>query len=232
VPPQNIREGFGTTIEFLNSGRINVETMKRILETSGFSIKEGNRVLDFGCAVGRMIRWLDDIAEQCEIWGVDPTAELIIWCQQHLSPPFYFCTTTTAPHLPFEDGYFDLIYAGSVFTHIADLADAWFLELKRIVRPGGRLYITVHDKHTIDLALNHPDPPPFYDSLLPYYKKENIGELDFDMFTIKRSRLTMEEHAQVFHNIDYLRRHWGRIMNILSVTEEAYYSQTAIVFEK
>jgi SAM-dependent methyltransferase len=113
------------------------------------------------------------------------------------TPCRYFCTTTTAPHLPFEDGYFDLIYAGSVFTHIADLADAWFLELKRIVRPGGRLYITVHDKHTIDLALNHPDPPPFYDSLLPYYKKENIGELDFDMFTIKRSRLTIEEHAQV-----------------------------------
>lgn len=179
VPPQNIREGFGPTTEFLKSGRINVETMKRILESSGFCIKEGNRVLDFGCSVGRMIRWLDDIAEQCEIWGVDVTAENIIWCQQHLSPPFHFFTTTTAPHLPFEDGYFDLIYAGSVFTHIADLGDAWFLELKRIIRPGGRLYITVHDKHTIDQVLKHPDP--FFD---PYYKKLNIGELGFDMFTI------------------------------------------------
>jgi ubiquinone/menaquinone biosynthesis C-methylase UbiE len=209
--------------------------MKRILESSGFYIKEGNRILDWGCHTGRMIRWLDDIAEQCEIWGVDVSAEHIIWCQQHLAPPFYFSTVTTAPHLPFEDGYFDLIYAGSVFTHIADLADAWFLELKRIVRPGGRLYITVHDKHTIDLALaiNHPEPPPFKDLLLSYYKKENIGDLDFDMFTINRGRLTVQEPmAQVFHNIDYLRHHWGRIMNMLSVTEEAYYSQTAIVFEK
>jgi hypothetical protein len=38
--------------------------------------------------------------------------------------------------------------------------------------------------------------------------------------------------AQVFYNIDYLRRHWGRMMNILSVTQEAFWEQTAIVFEK
>ena len=233
APPQDLWMGYETTIDdFLNSGRKNVETMKGLLESSGFCIKEGKRILDFGCAAGRMIRWLDDIAKQSEIWGVDVSAEHIIWCQQHLAPPFYFCTVTTAPHLPFEDGYFDLIYAGSVFTHIADLADAWFLELKRIVKPGGRLYITVHDKHTIDLALNS-GPSSYKDLLLPFCKKENIGELDFDMFTINRGRLTVEwPMAQVFHNIDYLRRHWGRIMKMLSVTEEAYYSQTAIVFEK
>jgi hypothetical protein len=101
------------------------------------------------------------------------------------------------------------------------------------VRPGGRLYITVHDKHTIDLVLNHPEPWAFKDTLLSYYKKENLGELDFDMFTINRTRGTVEGNmAQVFHNIDYLRRRWGRIMNIVSVTEKAYYYQTAIVFEK
>src|SRR5262249_2975428 len=150
------------------------------------------------------------------IWGVDVTAEHIIWCQQHLSPPFYFATVTTAPHLPFEDRYFDLIYAGSVFTHIADLADAWLLELKRITRPGGRLYITVHEQRTVDLILTSPSSSPLKDCLLPYYKKENIGELDFDMFTINRTRGTVGGNmAQVFHNIDYLRRHWGRFMNIV-----------------
>jgi len=123
--------------------------MKQILDSSGFSIRDGSRVLDLGCASGRMIRWLVDFAEQCEIWGVDISAEHIIWCQEYLSPPFNFATVTTSPHLPFEDGYFDLIYCGSVFTHISDLADAWLLELKRIMRRDGRLYITVHDKHTV-----------------------------------------------------------------------------------
>jgi SAM-dependent methyltransferase len=139
--------GYGPTIEnFLSSGKVDVEKMKKILGSVGFRIQDGNRVLDLGCASGRMIRWLNGFAEQCEIWGVDISAEHIIWCQQHLSPPFNFAAVTTSPHLPFEDGYFDLIYCGSVFTHIADLADAWLLELKRIARPGGKLYVTVHDR--------------------------------------------------------------------------------------
>jgi len=46
----------------------------------------------------------------------------MLWCQQRMSPLFKFATTTSFPHLPFEDGYFDFVYAGSVFTHITDLA--------------------------------------------------------------------------------------------------------------
>jgi ubiquinone/menaquinone biosynthesis C-methylase UbiE len=237
VPPENLWEGYGTSTEdFLNSGKVHVDKMKKILESSFFRIREGNRVLELGCASGRMIRWLDDFAKQCEIWGVDISANHIIWCQQHLSPPFNFATVTTAPHLPFEDGYFDLIYCGSVFTHIADLADAWLLELKRIVRRGGRLYITIHDRHTADLIINHPEK--VYDTgglvddeprnlLLSYQRKEDFSSLDFNMFTISRGPM-----SQVYYDIDYLRQHWGRFLNVLSVTPEAYGYQTAIVLEK
>jgi hypothetical protein len=38
--------------------------------------------------------------------------------------------------------------------------------------------------------------------------------------------------AQVFYDIDYLRKHWGRMLNIISITPEAYGYQTAIVMEK
>jgi SAM-dependent methyltransferase len=152
IPPEHLRGyiGYGKTTElFLNSGKEHFDTMIDILGKSDFFIGSVNRILDFGCGAGRMIRWLDDCVEHSEVWGVDIQAELIIWCQQHLSPPFKFATVTTAPHLPFEDRYFDLIYCGSIFSHIDDLADAWLLELKRILQPGGRLYITVHDKHSL-----------------------------------------------------------------------------------
>jgi ubiquinone/menaquinone biosynthesis C-methylase UbiE len=237
TPPQDLWEGYGKTEEeFLISGKVHVDKMKQILDSSGFRIQARNRVLDLGCASGRMIRWLDDLAEQSEIWGVDISARHTIWCQQHLSPPFNFATVTTAPHLPFEDGYFDLIYCGSVFTHIADLADAWLLELKRIVRPGGRLYITIHDKHTVHSIINHPDK--VYDTggrasdgirnlLVSYNKKENFSNLDFRMFTIFRG-----PESQVFYDIAFLRQHWGRILKVLSVTPEAYGYQTALVLEK
>lgn len=78
-----------------------------------------------------MIRWLTKEAKAGEVWGVDIAGSHILWCQQNLPAPFKFATTTSFPHLPFEDNYFDLIYAGSVFTHIADLAESWLLELRQ-----------------------------------------------------------------------------------------------------
>jgi ubiquinone/menaquinone biosynthesis C-methylase UbiE len=238
IPPRDLWEGYGESAElFLNSGKVDVDTMRRLLESSGFRIQSGGRVLDLGCAAGRMIRWLADVADQCDVWGVDISAQHIRWCQDHLSPPFRFATVTTAPHLPFEDGYFDLIYCGSVFTHIDDLAEAWLLELKRIVRSKGRLYITVHDKHSADLIINHPNrvysdglpPDPWFrDQLMLYDSKEKFMEKDFSVFAICRPG----PDSQVFYDITYLRQRWGRYMNVLSVTPEAYGYQTAIVLEK
>jgi SAM-dependent methyltransferase len=237
LPPQDLWAGYGTTAEYyLNSGQIDVENMKRILDASGFGIDAGIRLLDFGCASGRMMRWFDVIADRCEIWGVDISARHIIWCQQHLTPPFKFATVTTAPHLPFEDGYFDLIYCGSVFTHIADLADAWLLELKRILRPTGRLYITVHDKHSADLIINHPDKvysdglpadPSFRGELMAVDRSEQFMTSDFQMFVLGRG-----PESQVFYDIEYLSQHWGHMLNVRSTTPEAYGYQTAIVLEK
>ncbi len=41
-----------------------------------------------------------------------------------------------------EDGSFDLIWAVSVFTHLAETWSAWLLELHRVLKPGGILLAT------------------------------------------------------------------------------------------
>src|SRR5262249_42972216 len=88
---------------WLTSGKKDVDTMMRILHSAEFSIQPGNRILDFGCSTGRMIRWFADLAEETEIWGVDINARDIVWCQENLTPPFNFATVTIEPHLPFKD---------------------------------------------------------------------------------------------------------------------------------
>ncbi|WP_197446187.1 class I SAM-dependent methyltransferase [Tautonia plasticadhaerens] len=186
----------------------------------------GQRILDFGCASGRMIRYFEDVAGRCEIWGVDINAEHITWCQQHLSPPFNFATTTTFPHLPFEDRSFDLIYCGSVFTHIADLADFWLLKLKRIARENARLYIIIHDNHSMELLLSGAAGPAWLsDMLREFVERSGVSDGTFTMFTINRG----PNSAQVFYDIDYIRRHWGRHFRIHSITQEAYGKQTAVL---
>jgi 2-polyprenyl-3-methyl-5-hydroxy-6-metoxy-1,4-benzoquinol methylase len=127
IPPERFWWGYDPLEFFLESGKTDIYRMLGEVQASGWALTPGSRILDFGCGPGRMIRGLHDRAETCEIWGVDIFAEPILWCQQHLSPPFRFVTTTSLPHLTFPYASFDLIYAASVFTHIDDrLTPGWW----------------------------------------------------------------------------------------------------------
>jgi hypothetical protein len=111
LPPPDLFAGYGPAERYVALAEEHVATMLKLLGRTGFALQAGHRVLDHGCAAGRMLRCLSEYAEACELWGTDITARYIYWCQRHLSPPFHFATTTTIPHLPFEDRYFTLIYA-------------------------------------------------------------------------------------------------------------------------
>jgi ubiquinone/menaquinone biosynthesis C-methylase UbiE len=228
TPPRKLWDRWGDTVEgYLDSGRIDVDSMLGILAEVGVRANSLSRVLDFGCAEGRMLRFFPR-ADDSELWGADVNAERISWAQQHLAP-LRFVTTTTAPHLPFEDNYFDFIYCHSVFTHISDLADAWFLELRRILRPGGHIYLTIHDEHTVELLLGR-------------YRNANTHVVDlvqrFERQTDVLSRewvyfsILADPAAQVFFNSEYLVEKWSHFAEFLSIKPEAAVYQTAVVFRK
>jgi SAM-dependent methyltransferase len=228
IPPSDLWLGYADSKdEYLASGNTHVTTMLELINASGFSFAGGNRVLDFGCGAGRMIRHLKFLSQTCEIWGTDISAPHICWAKQHLSPPFHFAVTTTIPHLPFEDRYFSFIYCGSVFTHIDDLAEAWLCELRRILSPQGRLYLTIHDHHTMELFDGAYDFTPIakrMKSLPEFSASRDI----FGMLVIGRDTV-----SQVFYDDDYL----SRILNslafrVLSITPEAYHYQTAVLVER
>jgi ubiquinone/menaquinone biosynthesis C-methylase UbiE len=236
IPPKHLWEGYAETDqEYLNTGNVHVTTMMEILSNDGFHMESGFRVMELGCAAARMLRWLAEKALSGEFWGVDICAEHMIWCQQNLTPPFHFFTTTTEPHLPFPDEYFDFVYAGSVFSHISELADFWFLELRRIIRKGGRLYVTIHERNTID-RLFETDPAFFLSEQLRKVDQEtNILSTEFDMFTFamfSKDDKRNPKGAMVFYDIDYLKKKLQHLFEIKSVTQEAYGLQTALLLEK
>ncbi len=229
VPPEALWLGYGATPEvYLESGKRNIALMQQALAATGWALEAGDRVLDFGCGAGRMTRWLADQAADCEIWGTDISAEHITWCQQHLTPPLHFMTTTTLPHLPFEDHSCALIYAGSVFSHLDDLADAWFLELRRIARPGGRLYITIMDQTTIEI-LARAEWKSFWLAwyLLTNPEYHTFTKQKYGKFTIGRAL-----RAQVFYDRNYLAQKLARWFIVHSVLPESYGFQTALILEK
>ena len=154
VPPKSLRHYYGVKDGkyyddlYLKSGLADVRGMRKVLADDGFD-PLGEKIMEFGCSAGRIIRHLEAEAAVNEVWGVDLHSAAIHWAQAHLTPPFHFFTNTTTPHLPFEDNSFGFIFAGSVWTHIGELDDAWLLEMRRILRPGGRLYITISDENTL-----------------------------------------------------------------------------------
>lgn len=199
--------------KFVDEGKNHVKKMREVVEASNFQYESGYRILELGCRGGRMIRHLNDISGICEIWGVDVGEDAITWCQRYLSPPFKFVSTTSFPYLPFQDNYFDFIYAGSVFTHISNLSDMWLLELKRLLRPGGRIYITVHDRRSIEANAQGK-----FSMLTPYLSS------DFEVLTLQ-----MGFDSQVFYDLDFLCSKWSHMLDIISVTPNAYGYQTAIL---
>ena len=58
-------------------------------------------------------------------------------------------------------------------------------------------------------------------------KGPELGKFDYYMYCVAPGG----PGAQVYYDIDYLRRQWGRVLNIISVTQEAYGGQTAVLME-
>ena len=244
VPPPELRADYGTDADgYLASGAEDVAQMRKLLADSGAPAEDAKRILDLGCATGRMIRHLEDLTPQVQVWGCDIWADAIEWCHGHLSPPFYFATTTVAPHLPFADRSFGLVYCGSLFTHIDDLAEAWFCELHRIIRPGGRLVFSVNDRHSAGVVAGHGDPAE-----AARYAERAGGRANwnafagllasgagFRRFTAGQAWMASAESGGMAHVLwdpELLCRRlaWG--WRCCSITPEAYGHQTLIVLER
>jgi SAM-dependent methyltransferase len=227
VPPRELWLGYGSSPEeYVNSGQQDVDKMLGILSGAGRSMT-ANRdpVLDLGCGGGRMIRHLDGFAAQCEIWGMDISAPHINWLKTNLSPPFNFAVNTTIPHLPFPDNYFGLVYCGSLFTHIDDLAEAWFLEVRRVLKPEGILFCTIHDEHSLEILSQQPRHP------LADVMERNALSTDHaknpDILVCGQ-----DSDCNVFYKNRYLTHILSRSFEIRAVVPAAYGYQTAYVLAK
>ena len=233
VPPKELWEGYGDTDEeYLNGGRRHVSKMLDTLKNAGASPAAFTKVLDLGCAAGRMLRFYPNQSDSSELWGVDVNAESIAWCQQHLGPPFRFATTTTFPHLPFEDNYFDFIYAGSVFSHISDLADAWLLECRRVIRKGGYAYITILDRTSIDVLFSAHRESKWHhlaDAIRRFDDETSVLSKDYVSFSYVQFPYP---YPQVFYDTPLLVEKWSRFAKVLSVTSKGSDYQTAILLQK
>jgi SAM-dependent methyltransferase len=142
LPPRRLMVRVAGTSDadwFLRGGRAGYDAI-----AAHVPLDELESVLDFGCGCGRVTRWWNDFDGL--VAGSDVSRSAIEWCRTNL-PFARFEQNALAPPLMFDDESFDLVYALSVFTHLtADLQLAWRDEVRRVLRPGGRLLLTTHGR--------------------------------------------------------------------------------------
>ena len=212
---------------YLQAGEASAGFIRSILRREDVALTPGDSVLEWGCAGGRVLRHFAPEAARGDVWGVDQHGPAISWCKEHLSPPFKFLTCTAYPHLPFEDGTFKLVYAGSVFTHIQHLMDMWLMEFRRILRPGGYALFTVHDEHTWQALAGSEAQRRIVDPAgLEDFSKTLDHELSF-LYTGGRWYDVVS-----FLRSDWITREWSQYLDVVSFEPWSESYQTTVVLRK
>jgi SAM-dependent methyltransferase len=177
--------------------------IERVLP-AGWSF-EGKTVLDFGCGAGRTLRHFLPEADTAEFWGCDIDAESIAWLEANLSPPLRVFENGPEPPLSVPDETFDLIWAVSVFTHLAVTWSSWLLDLRRVLKPGGLLVATFMGEGMSErIAGEEWDEDRVGMNVIRYGQSWDLGG------------------PMVLHSPWWIREHWGRGFDVVELRPQGF----------
>lgn len=102
-------------------------------------------ILDFGCGVGNSIPHLRVAFPGAQLHGVDPSGESIQVAERAHAGEAAF-RVNVGEALPYDDHGFDLVQVACVFHHIEPARrDHWMREIRRVLKPGGELFVFEHN---------------------------------------------------------------------------------------
>jgi SAM-dependent methyltransferase len=214
-PPYLIQMVVGYTDPqwFCASGEGAAFEFEKLFNEAGADFRNAKRVLDFGCGAGRIIRHMPRITD-AELFGVDYNARQVRWCSQNLKGTFK--RNRLHPPLDFEAGFFDALYALSVFTHLrSETQDKWLGELHRVLAPGGHALITFHDEF---------QP-----------KRPDVAEKLKDVaFIVENDTLEGSNLMATFQTWDDARARFSRLFDIVAERRsvDTHFRQAAVVLRK
>ena len=145
LPHGENREGYASSdhVRYWTTG---LEDFEKVMDSLRSVALPPGRLYDFGGSTGRVFRHVFCQTDAFEIWTSDFKLASYRWNQLYMPQNIRSFLNTFYPSLPIPDRFFDVITAFSVFTHIDELESPWLMELRRILKPGGLLYTTIHDE--------------------------------------------------------------------------------------
>ncbi len=115
-----------------------------------------------------------------------------------------------------------MISAFSVFTHIDTFEAGWISEIHRILKPGGMVYLTVHNdatwRHLQNANANGKED--YLLKRLVEVEPTIVEQLDADLpegRVVFRYTDVGPYRALTFHRNDYLENSWGRFFDVVEI---------------
>lgn len=101
-------------------------------------------VLDFGCGVGGTLGFLRQSFPSAALHGVDVSPESVTMARE--AHPDVALQVIEGKRIDLPDGTIDVAVAACVFHHIPPRERVgWVAELRRVLKPGGRLFMFEHN---------------------------------------------------------------------------------------
>ncbi len=150
-----------------------------------FWVRGASRILDVGCGSSLIIQSLNNAI------GMDISLGKLRFLRRHGIP----LLRASAFSLPFRDESFDCLISSQVIEHIP-YSDELFVEMNRVLRPGGMLVIGTPDYATIGWRVIEPlygflMPGGYRDEHITHYTRQSLTEI------LARYGFSHEESAYV-----------------------------------
>jgi SAM-dependent methyltransferase len=172
---------------------------------SGYVIHRNvERMLDLGCGNGRHAVFF--ARQGISAYGVDWSAQAIEWAREwaraeNLDATFEVADIT---RLPFPDAWFDVVVSHGVLDHMMpDAAAQAAVEVKRVLKPGGLLYVDLRSSDDGEFGGEEVAPNTFvitcgYEAGLVqhFFSAEDIQSLIEGRFRVLYRDITTEERAE------------------------------------
>ncbi|QNA43841.1 class I SAM-dependent methyltransferase [Lacibacter sediminis] len=232
LPVTEDREGYydDRHYDYWLSGLIEFLRIRSISEKYIGKIGKETKVLDFGCASGRVLRHFA-LQSTTVSWGCDINENHVLWCNKYLPNNSIVFQNTSLPHLQIADNFLDLIYCLSVFTHIESFETSWLCELNRILKPGGIAYITIHDENSWQImpkdwgvgyaVINHPE-----------FNEEWLTAGFPNEKFISRWQNNKSYTSNVFYRLSYIEHVWSKFFSIKEIIPNGSNYQTVLILQK
>ena len=169
------------------------------------------KILDLGCGDGQSSIFFEKHFPDCEYHGIDVSEDSIKVAKEKKLANSHF-QPYDGGSVPFAEQTFDMVFIACVLHHVDFQYHEGILnEVKRVLKPGGRLYIFEHNPYN-PVTVKVVNECPFDEDavlLKPSYSKRLLNKIKFGSFAI--NYVIFFPRKGIFKKMLFLEKYFERV---------------------